>query len=530
MKKVLIIMVACILGMSHFCFSQEPEYSWGKTSMNKDLRKQIDKVFNLNDEGFVILRKFTDQRSGSSYSIESYDARLSLLETNSIDFNLGVAGAKYVIEDIQVAGSKVYAFVSSWLVSKGTHALTLCEIGLDGSVNALKDLDVISAKKITNKGSYAVSISPDGSKLGIRSEQPFAKKRNEKLKFTCYSLMDYTVIWSQEQELDWPSKQEASRDIQINNRGEIVLFQKFKEKAKWNYHLCATQDSNVKSYADLDLAQKQVVDFQLTLDSADNHVLFGLYTLTPSELQNNVHGTCFYKVGAGLSLESKQVRENDAALLNYFVGDNSAVSDKKAVSDLTIKDILLREDGNLMVLLEQHIEDEILVQDSYTVEYAYDYIYGDFLTLNLSPEGDLVWWQAFSKNQHIFSNLDKDDYGSYLYYLKNDRLHVLWNNTPLSVPSIPPAYWREADGTKYVKNEDFSDKTLYATFMEIIEPDGTMDFSYRRFGLPLFNLHAGTEFGMSMSTRFSFEMTDKLVIMASTHNGGKRYRFGFVGL
>jgi hypothetical protein len=35
---------------------------------------------------------------------------------------------------------------------------------------------------------------------------------------------------------------------------------------------------------------------------------------------------------------------------------------------------------------------------------------------------------------------------------------------------------------------------------------------------------------MSLSPQFFFELNGDLVVLATMHNGGKRYRFGFIGL
>jgi hypothetical protein len=40
----------------------------------------------------------------------------------------------------------------------------------------------------------------------------------------------------------------------------------------------------------------------------------------------------------------------------------------------------------------------------------------------------------------------------------------------------------------------------------------------------------GAVFEMSLSPQFFFELNGDLVVLATMHNGGKRYRFGFVGL
>jgi hypothetical protein len=81
-----------------------------------------------------------------------------------------------------------------------------------------------------------------------------------------------------------------------------------------------------------------------------------------------------------------------------------------------------------------------------------------------------------------------------------------------------------------VKHKAFDEKTDHGTFMHVVEADGSMAHENRTFGLPLFNMHAGAVFPMSMSARFFFEMNGMLVLRATMSNGGKRYRYGLVDL
>ena len=204
---------------------------------------------------------------------------------------------------------------------------------------------------------------------------------------------------------------------------------------------------------------------------------------------------------------------------------------KSHVDDLRIKDILHRTDGKLLVLLEQVESKSEMVAGSSPMQFTYEWKYGDALALCLEPAtGAPLWWQSVEKHQEVRSSASQDEFGSFVYYLKENRLYVLWNNTDLSIPSIPAANWTEPDGTRYVKHKAFDEKTMHATFLQVIDPDGHLSYGDRTFGLPLFHLHEGAVFEMSMTTPFFFSLNGDLVVLAMMHNGGKRYRFGFIGL
>ena len=81
-----------------------------------------------------------------------------------------------------------------------------------------------------------------------------------------------------------------------------------------------------------------------------------------------------------------------------------------------------------------------------------------------------------------------------------------------------------------MKHKVFDEKTMHGSFLRVIEPDGKLAYANRTHGLPLLRLHEGAVFEMSVTTPFHFSLNGNLVVMAAMHNGGKRYRFGFIGL
>ncbi len=236
-----------------------------------------------------------------------------------------------------------------------------------------------------------------------------------------------------------------------------------------------------------------------------------------------MHGSCFIHQKNGASEATVKVSELNAEILAHFGGK------KNYVEDFQIKDVINRTDGNILVIMEQKKQTRDVIAGSSPTQYQYKWNYGSCMVLCLQPgTGELQWWQKFDKKQESINNSSIDYFGSFVFFEKNNQLFILWNNTELSIASIPPANWTEPDGTKYVKFKAFDEKTKHATFLHIIEPDGTLTYSNRKYGLPLFNLHQGAVFEMSLTTPFVFNYNGNPIVMAMMHNGGKRYRFGFI--
>ena len=90
------------LSMGHFLFAQEPVYKWGEPCTNENLDRQIEKLLNLGNDGFAVLKSKTGTGLVKTYWIEQYDASLKLVETNRVDFAGGVMGDSYDVTDIQM--------------------------------------------------------------------------------------------------------------------------------------------------------------------------------------------------------------------------------------------------------------------------------------------------------------------------------------------------------------------------------------------------------------------------------------------
>lgn len=525
--SVLTILMVCTVSIGHFVWAQEPTYVWGEPNTNDHLDREIDQLLTLGDQGFAVLRKKRDISTEEHYWIESYNTEFQLTGTEKVNFSVGVMGNSYDIEHIQAVNGTIYLFVSHWEKAAQKHSLSVHKLSADGSMEKVSDLDVIDAQKLMNRGQFEVSFSDDGSKLSVLSELPFVKKTNEKLRISCYEVSSMNKLWSNADELDWPSKRAYNNEIAVDNQGRVLLFKKIWQKPEWKYSLYTCDKDGLNEQSSLKLEGQEIIDYQIEFDPSNEAYVIATVSAKASSFEKRVYGYWFAHLNGEFEIETIRQENWGGDVLERLEGKATA----KYLGNYHLKDILFRTDGDLLVLMEKMSMKKDGIPGSSPIQYAYEWNYGDFLTLCLSKEeGTINWWQSFKKKQQTKNNSSTDLYGSFVHFLKEDRLHILWNNTELSRPSIPPANWTEPDGTKYVKHKAFVDKTMHGTFMHVINADGSLAYDNRKFGLPLFNLHKGTVFEMSLSTHFSFSTDKMLVLLATMHNGGKRYRFGSIGL
>lgn len=532
MRILAITLMTYALSIGHFSSAQqEPTYKWGPPCTNDHIDRRIDQLMSLGESGFVLLKKFTDNTFTTTYWIEEYSPALKLVGTQKVNFVGGVMGDSYDIEDVQAINGKIYAFITHWEKAYGHNSLSVKELALDGTMKDLGDLEQINAQKLGNRGNYELSFSEDGSKLVVLAELPFVKKTNENMRISCFEVSTMKKLWLMEKELDWPSARAYHNEVTVNNAGGIVLFKKIWMKPLWQYAVyTANGGAELAEYTELGLTGSEIIDHKMLANVDDEIFIYASTSRKPSTLDKIVHGAWFAKFDKDLALKTTSQADWSIDLLTQVLSEREA-KPGAYLNNFNLKDVIFRQDGKLVVLLEQMKRTKDGIPGTQPVKYSYQWGYGGLLALCLNPEsGDILWSQAFEKKQSVKNNDTWDDYGSFVYFMKDNRLSILWNNTPLSAPSIPPKSWTEPDGTKYVKHKAFGDKTMHATFLRVIEPDGTLAYANRKFGLPLLHLHDGAVFEMSLNTPFFFELNGELVVMSNMHNGGKRYRFGFIGL
>lgn len=520
------------LFISVLSLAQEPSYSWAEPNTNDYPARNINKLLSIGEEGFVLLRIDKSQAFRPVYWLESFDTKLKLVDTRKVEFNGGVMKEAFYLDEIKVVNDKIYAFVTKWSKSAQKRTQVIRQLSLDGTMDEGVELDFISAEKMRKSGSFKTAFSDDGTKLLVLSEFPFQKKAMEKIKLSCYSFPAMRPLWSKEKTLKFPSKRAANNDLAVDNSGNGYVYKRFYEKQKYTYtlYVCNGKEGFAEPNS-IDLGGEVIEDYRMMFDTKNQFFMYSTYSNSMSKNVKKIKGTIFLKY-KGLEQIKFEKKLWDKEIVTKVEGKNRAEKGEKAFIDFVrIKDILFRKDGKMLVLMEQLNQSSKSIAGTSPIQYTYEWHYEDFIVQCIDPEnGKLVWWQSFKKTQDFVTNTEVEHYGSYVYHLKNDRLYVLWNNEKLTGASIPPQYWKEPDGTKYVKHKAFDDKTVHGTFMRVIEPDGSEAFSNRKYGQPLFNLHKGAVFEMSLNTTFSFEIDGNLVIMATMHNGGKRFRFGFIGL
>ncbi len=104
---------------------------------------------------------------------------------------------------------------------------------------------------------------------------------------------------------------------------------------------------------------------------------------------------------------------------------------KESLHNLDVQDIILRQDGGVLLLAEENKEYERLSygarRDYYgSTRFSVDYYYEDIVLISIHPDGSAHWQKLLPKRQ--YSNDDQAAYSSYFLFKNPSYLRILYND------------------------------------------------------------------------------------------------------
>ena len=157
-----------------------------------------------------------------------------------------------------------------------------------------------------NRGSFTLSLSPDGSKLLVLSELPFEKGTKESVRLACFTLPVIDRIWQHGQTLDWDADKGLHNEVVVDNSGRAYLFKKTWQKPVWQYALYATDGKGSwKAHRSKELEGKEIEDHRIAIGPDGACFVYALYTTEPSNYDKKVHGSWYARFATDGSLDRR---------------------------------------------------------------------------------------------------------------------------------------------------------------------------------------------------------------------------------
>lgn len=518
------------LFLTKIVFSQQPICTWGEPLSKEISGIKFKKILRADKDGIYIQSEH-GPISNQHILLEKYDANFKKVFAKDITPYAGSFNDALYYRTLLTSKNKFYIIAQHWKKETKTATLNAREVSLDGMVSSnIIDLDKEPTEKALRMIDYQYAVSEDKSKILILA-LPNSEKGMEKIRLKAFESESMKELWTKEFEYVTPAKN-SKYIIAIDNNGDSYFYRETKlDKGLFvrslNSFITQTNKWDEKT---VNIGANYVPNIEMKISAKGDLILSGFYT---SKNNVDMEGTFFFRIDAkSKDLAAEKVEPLGKDLLKNFLSESTASKPNANLDNFKFIDLLSRSDGSIILLAEHTLMDKTLVPGTGGAGVAptYDYVYrtGDIMIICIGEDGNRKWSTSYKKTQGEKTRRETRCFDSFVYGIFNDQLVILWNNIDLNYMMVPE--YKENDGVVHKKEKEFGKNPMFATFMEVINVDGTRKYQNLKFGLPLTDLHKGSMFEMSMNTNLFYISNDGIILFSELNADASRYKFGKIKL
>ncbi len=528
MNRFLTLLFAPLFSIS---FAQEVKVASSQEYTNQFQNAYWTDALGQDDTGYYLLREF-GPISNTTIVLEKYSPEFKLLYATNIESTSGTFNDSKLHRYTAMSNGKVYVFLVGWNKEKQQNSFHVKVVNEDGSVSdQMFDLEIEPATSQMKSSNYRFHFSPDGSKLLVLTEKPFSKGLKETIRLQVFDTDMFSSLWKQDLTLENESERFPSNEIVLDNKGTAFLLKDIKISNKEHVYQLIVTGKDFSTLTEINLEGYGLGQRKMQFDQT-GHLLINA-TLVPAGRRNtDWQAIWFFKTDAKGQVLHHKIEALGSGMLNLVVSSKNAEKTGYVLENYTLKDVLLKSDGGVILLTEEQRQSKTPIAQSNPPVYEHTLFYGNVLIVSFDADGNRVWDKVIEKNQAEKTLDPKIGFGSYAYQLKNDKLYLVWNymNIHLEAPLQRYRYWIDDKGTKNNIDNIFGKEAFFPTLLTVIDKDGNFDFRDRTFkSYPLENLQKTNAFPMAVDPAIFFA-TDKGMVILSHMPGiaSKRYKFNTI--
>lgn len=489
------------------------------------------KSLGEDETGYYLLREY-GSISSPRVILEKYSHTFQLIFSTSIESTSGTFNDSKLHRYTTMNNGKVYVFLVGWSKAKQQNSFHIREVNEDGSLSDRTiELETEAASGQMKSSDYSYSFSPDGSKLLVLTDKPFAKGAKESLRLQVFNTDDFSSIWKQDLTLENESERNPSNKIVVDNQGTAYMLKDIKVSLKDHLYQLITAGKDFSTLEGIDLQGYNLGQQKMQMDHAGNLLIAG--TLVPAGRRNtDWQAVWFLKADAKGQILVNKIESLGKEMLSLVVNQKNAEKEGFILDNYVLKDVLLKSDGSLILLTEEQKETKTVIGQATPPVYEYSLFFGNAIAVSLDANGNRLWNAAVEKSQSERTLDPKIAFGSYAYQLKNDKLYIVWNYT--QIYSDPPLnkfrYWVDKNGSKINIDNLFGRDALFPTMLTVLDANGNHDYRERTFNsLPLDDIQKGNSFVMAVDPSLYFTTDNGMVILSRMPGiDAKRYKFNTI--
>jgi hypothetical protein len=356
---------------------------------------------------------------GNDYEVRCYDEHMQLrwdrtleLEKRSSDLISVVAG-----EDDNFHLLDGYRHRGDYIIMHRVYSSEL--VLLDTMIVHVDEKEYFTPR-------YKSTISEDRSKMLLFQ----AEKENE-ISAIVYDIPSRETLWTREFHTTEGSARRDFRDMVVSDRGDvfIVLDQ---EKLSERFHAFDIIFINGKTddlmTTKVDLGDLLAADVHTVLDNVNRRlVLAGLFNERAAGKSKGIYVASVEM--QDMHMQMRAVVFDEGLLQNIY---GKEVSSNRGVTNFSVQDVVLREDGGAIVIAEMTKEYSRRPNIPGRRDFGYgrggwvDYYYEDLIVYSVHPDGSEHWNTVLHKKQ--YSQDDDAMYSSYFLFKTPEMIRLLFND------------------------------------------------------------------------------------------------------
>jgi hypothetical protein len=482
--------------------------------------------------GYYLLRE-SGPISNQVTIVEKYSPAMKLVYSANIPGATGAMGDSKLHRLTELNNGKVLTFWEGWSKAEGQNSLVLKELNEDGTLAEAEFLlETEPATGQMKSANYSVSFSPDGSKMLVLTEKPYAKDSKEMLRLQVFSTDTYTSIWKQNLTLENEGAKYPENTIVVDNAGNAHVFKDIKITNKEHIYQLISADKDASKTELIDLKLQYPTYYKMQIDGTGNLVIAGM--LAEQGANRGYWQSIWYlKANPAGDIQVNSVEPLGPDLLRRVVSEKQAMQEGARLSDYVLKDVLLKPDGGLLLIAEEQHDLKTIIGQTTPPEYMHDMRFGGIMVVSFTPDGLRDWNTFYDKQQSEQTTDENMHYGSFAYQLKNNQLYLVWNYTDLrtDAPVARYRYWIDRNGSKINIDNLYGKEALYPTLLTVINEDGSLQYTDRTFNaLPLEAIQQPNAFPMAIDPSLFFATPNGIIVLSRMPGPlAKRYKFNTIG-
>ncbi|MCP4441499.1 MAG: hypothetical protein GY810_21535 [Aureispira sp.] len=381
-----------------------------KVSEAIDISREVD--YRLIEQYKDTLLMY--RRTRTTYAVEAFDTSLTSVWKKELDFDRQ-------IRPIMLVSTKKDFTIIYYYYQKGNAIVRARKF--NSRANMISDAEVTVFSNRPTIRPYQVVLSDNKKYLNI-----YTVNFEGDMQLALYNIHTEDQVWKKNLALIEDNYYKEYQELLVNNKGEtFLIFDKNnirRKRENHHYLVYFINKSGQKQAYTIPFNDYLSYDVKFTYDELNNQLIAGgLYG------ENSYHAQGLFYARTRLK---KPAILNVIPFEEEFMRSLTGEKRKKleGVHNFVIQELILRRDGGVIVIGEQHFKYEyqsvnMFFPDDVQNQQA-DYLYENMFVASVHPNGEIHWKKTLFKSQS--SENDNAKNSSFFSFKTKSNIRLLYND------------------------------------------------------------------------------------------------------